>query len=104
MTELGKALRMMRVCRQEKTRQMADRLGYTCSYLSAIETGARPVPEGMVSALVAAYSLDEDQYMYLRLLSQERLECAGLADVDRLSGLPVDIPAYLKGKLEGGEG
>ncbi len=59
-TELGKILRKLQIDREETLGDMAERLGYTSSYLSAIEKGKRPAPVGFTGRLAALYSLSAD--------------------------------------------
>ena len=59
-TELGKMLRKLRIDREETLGDMADHLGYTSSYLSAIEKGKRPAPVGFTKRIASFYSLDAD--------------------------------------------
>ena len=59
-TELGKMLRKLRIDREETLGDMAERLGCTSSYLSAIEKGKRPAPAGFASKLAKLYSLSPD--------------------------------------------
>lgn len=56
-TELGKALRKLRIDRSETLGDMAERLSITSSYLSAIEKGKRPAPEGLTDTISDLYGL-----------------------------------------------
>ena len=60
-TEFGKELRKLRIDRREVLKIMADRLGCTSSYLSAIECGKRTVPPDLIPRLRELYGLDEEQ-------------------------------------------
>ena len=57
LTEFGKALRKIRVDRQQLLRDMADKLGVSSAYLSAVETGKRRIPQDWVSKIASIYSL-----------------------------------------------
>ena len=59
-TELGKILRKLRIDREESLGDMADKLKYTSSYLSAIEKGRRPAPSDLANRIAALYSLSAD--------------------------------------------
>ena len=50
-TEFGKALRKMRIEKDENMAAMAKKMEISLSYLSAIETGTRAVPDGFVEKL-----------------------------------------------------
>lgn len=58
LTEFGKALRKIRIDRQELLKEMADALGVSSAYLSAVETGKRRIPDDWVDRIVTLYSLD----------------------------------------------
>lgn len=55
LTQLGKELRKIRIGHEEVLFNMAERLGISSAMLSAIETGAKPAPEGFVSRLAEQY-------------------------------------------------
>lgn len=59
-TELGKALRKLRIDRSETLGDMAEKLGITSSYLSAIEKGKRPSPDGLTDKISDLYGLGGD--------------------------------------------
>lgn len=60
LTEFGKALRKIRIDRQQLLKDMADNLGVSSAYLSAVETGKRRIPQDWVSKIATIYSLDSD--------------------------------------------
>lgn len=45
LTRFGKQLRKLRIDREERLKDMADRLNVTTAYLSAVENGKRTVPD-----------------------------------------------------------
>ena len=55
--DLGKALRKIRIDRQQFLRDMAEQLGVSSAYLSAVETGKRRIPQDWVSKIASIYSL-----------------------------------------------
>ncbi len=57
LTAFGKELRKLRITAGELIRDMADKLGVTASYLSAVETGKRQIPDGWVSKISDLYTL-----------------------------------------------
>lgn len=57
-TAIGKALKMLRIEQGEVLFDMAKRLGFSSSYLSAIEVGKRKVPEGLIEKIIIEYKLD----------------------------------------------
>lgn len=60
-TEFGKELRKMRIDRGEILKAMSDKLGYTPSYLSAIECGKRAVPGDLIARLQELYALTDEE-------------------------------------------
>jgi len=60
-TYFGKALRQIRINRGILLKDMADALGYTCPYLSKIETGEVPVPTDLIVKLFSIYDLSEEE-------------------------------------------
>lgn len=60
-TEFGKALRKLRIERNEVLKDMADKLQMTSSYLSAIECGKRNIPSDFISRIVDIYQLNKEE-------------------------------------------
>jgi len=58
LTEFGKCLRRLRIECEELLKDMADKLGVTSSYLSAVETGKRNIPDDWVEKISNCYKLD----------------------------------------------
>lgn len=67
-TEFGKALRKMRIDRNEYIKDMAEKLHISVAYLSAIETGKRTIPESLVGRIGRAYFLTAGDISALNLL------------------------------------
>ncbi len=61
LTELGKELRKFRIDRGEKLKAMADKFGFSSSYLSGIETGSFKVSQNFLTRLAELYNLDKEQ-------------------------------------------
>jgi transcriptional regulator with XRE-family HTH domain len=61
LTATGKFLRKIRIDRGELLRDMADYLGVTASYVSAVETGKRAYPREWTEQIVTAYNLNDAQ-------------------------------------------
>ena len=61
LTAFGKELRKLRITVGELIRDMANKLGVTASYLSAVETGKRQIPDGWVGKISDLYSLSSDE-------------------------------------------
>lgn len=80
LTEFGKVLRKMRIDRSEILKDMADKLGMTSSYLSAIECGKRNIPSDFVSRLAIIYSL-----------SGEEVECLHKAEDCSIDSIKINL-------------
>jgi transcriptional regulator with XRE-family HTH domain len=65
LTNFGKFLRKLRIDEGEILKNMADRLGVSSAYLSAIEMGKRTIPDDMITRLARLYSLSEDDICQL---------------------------------------
>ncbi len=66
LTKLGKEFAKLRVDRNEKQYEMAERLGITPNFLSAIENGAKPVPYRLIDHLSKIYGLSEAERKKLK--------------------------------------
>lgn len=66
LTDYGKELRKLRIDRGEILKDMADKLGMTPSYLSAIESGKRTIPNELTSKLRTLYSLNSEETNILK--------------------------------------
>lgn len=69
--EFGKALRKLRIDRNEYIKDMAEKLQISVSYLSAIETGKRTIPENIVGGIARAYGLEPDDFDALNQLKDK---------------------------------
>lgn len=78
-TEFGKFLRKMRIDSSEILGAMAERLGVSPAYLSAIENGMRDIPDLFVKKVVEVYGLDEEQ---AKKLAEAEAQTKGAVDVD----------------------
>lgn len=57
LTEFGKQLRKIRIDHNERMIDMASKLQVSPAFLSAIETGRKPVPPRLIDALQRIYAL-----------------------------------------------
>lgn len=74
LTEFGKLLRIIRINSGDSSREMARKLGFSPSYLSAIESGKRNIPTDMEKLLSKSYPLSQ--------IDLEKLRTAMLASSD----------------------
>jgi HTH-type transcriptional regulator, competence development regulator len=78
-TELGRALRKLRIDRAETLGDMAEKLGITSSYLSAIEKGKRPAPDGLTDKIADLYQLGAELRQELSSAADKTLQSVKLA-------------------------
>jgi transcriptional regulator with XRE-family HTH domain len=75
-TALGKALRRLRLERDMLLKSMADNMGVTSSYLSAIETGKKQPPSDFLSRIAKAANLNQTELNNIQTaLDQSITEC-----------------------------
>ena len=65
--DLGKMLRKIRIEEDERLLDMAENIGVSVAFLSAIETGRKAPPLNIVDRIAAAYKLDKKQHTPLEL-------------------------------------
>ena len=70
LTEFGSILRKLRIDRRELLKDMAEKLGVSSAYLSAVETGKRKVPAGWETRIAEIYGLSKEQKEELTLASE----------------------------------
>ena len=85
MTEIAKFLRKLRIDNEQSLGDMADKLGLSAAYLSAIENDKRTAPEDMKDKLFEKYSLSENQKLdFARLVAESRNKVEiGLAGIQK---------------------
>ena len=59
LTEFGKVMRIIRINAGDSMRDMAQKIGMSATYLSAIETGKRNIPANMEELLFKNYDFSE---------------------------------------------
>ncbi len=84
-TKFGKELRKLRIDKDESIHSMAEKLNISISYLSAIESGQRNIPNDMVDKIIKKYRLDEERSEVLR---QAEAVSAKEIDIDLTSISP----------------
>ena len=67
-TSVGNFFRQLRINRGEILRDMAQNLGVSSAFLSAVENGKKRVPDAWISKLEKIYSLTPVQMAELKLL------------------------------------
>ena len=66
LTSFGKFSRKLRIDQGELLKEMADKLGVTSAYLSAVEVGKRNVPEEWIDKITSIYGLAANEVVLLR--------------------------------------
>ena len=61
LTALGKFLRKLRIDNGEILKDMADKLGVTASFLSAVENGKKHMPSAWNQTICSMYQLNDSQ-------------------------------------------
>ncbi len=65
-TSIGNFLRELRIKKGETLKDMAEKLGVSSAFLSAVENGKKKIPESWSNRLKAIYSLDTNQVSLLK--------------------------------------
>ncbi|MDO4569030.1 MAG: helix-turn-helix transcriptional regulator [Planctomycetia bacterium] len=73
-TSFGKILRKIRIDRNEILLDMAKKLEVAVSYLSAVETNRRAIPESWLATIPKLYHLNEDETQKLYAAALESIK------------------------------
>lgn len=65
--DLGKMLRKIRIEKDERLLHMAEKIGVSIAFLSAMETGRKSPPLNILDRIVTAYKMDKTQRIQLEL-------------------------------------
>ncbi|MFN4357004.1 helix-turn-helix domain-containing protein [Sphingopyxis alaskensis] len=90
MTPFGKAVRHLRIEREMLLGDMADILHVSASYISQIEMGKKPIPDGFADRVASLFNLEGDALTHLRSeaarsMSEFKIKLeAGASDKDRI--------------------
>ena len=88
LTNFGKALRKIRIDHSEFLKDMADKLGVTVAYLSAVENGKREVSDQWIDVLAEKYFLDPSEKKELQNYAYEnkdniKIDLSGIEKEER---------------------
>lgn len=61
LTEFGKKLRKLRIDHEVMLKTMADAIGVSSPYLSAIETGRKPINANILNKMISYLNLSKEQ-------------------------------------------
>lgn len=95
-TELGKLLRKLRVDREERLLDMAEKIGHSISFLSAVETGRKSPPAGFEERIVSAYRLETKSAEALRVAADR---CRKAFVIEPRSSKEHDVTALFARRL-----
>lgn len=65
LTKVGKLLRQIRLNNDEILRDMAEKLGVSAAFLSAVENGKKKMPKAMRGKLINKYEFDTEEISML---------------------------------------
>lgn len=65
-TQLGKELRKLRIDHSERLLDMANKIGKSASFISAVEIGKKSPPQGFEDIIARMYSLTTDAFERMR--------------------------------------
>lgn len=71
LTKLGKELRKIRLDNDQLLKDMAQKLGVTVAYLSAVENGKRKIPDSWIPIIASEYELEDSEVENLQQLAFE---------------------------------
>ena len=71
LTMFGKQLRNLRIERNQKLKDMAEKLDVTVAYLSAVENGKRVVPDSWIGIISDEYGLSNEEICELQEAAYE---------------------------------
>lgn len=74
LTRFGKRLRTLRIETDQKLKDMAEVLGVTVAYLSAVENGKRAVPDTWIEKIANNYHLSDTEIAELQKAAYENKE------------------------------
>lgn len=100
LTPFGKFCRKLRIDNGELLKGMADKLGVTSSYLSAVENGKRNVPQEWVQKIAVLYSLDVNQQNELRDATKKS-QLRNKLDLKNFDNEDKDLMLALARKIDG---
>ena len=81
-TKYGSELWRIRCIRNELLKNMADKIGYTSSYLSGIENGYKDIPEDLTDLIRKHYDLCDVELYFLQMAERiTRMKIDNLKDL-----------------------
>ena len=87
LTKFGKQLRSLRIEKDLRLKDMADELGVTVAYLSAVENGKRAVPDSWVERISKEYDLSDQEVISMQKAAYENKKDIKMVLVNKYVGL-----------------
>lgn len=97
LTPFGVALRKIRLDRDLKLLDLAEKLGKTSSFISAVETGTKSIPDNYVESIVNALNLSPGEAKELRKAADQTKT---VVNVDGLTGSNRELVAAFARQLD----
>ncbi len=97
-TEFGKYLRKLRIDHGEVMKEMADKLGITTAYLSAIELGKRAPLNDLVSQIEQKYGLGQGESERLSSVMATSMREVKM-DLDEYSAMDKELAVFFARKF-----
>lgn len=66
LTDFGKILRKLRVDHNERILDMAEKIGKSSAFISAVERGQKPIPDDFDDLIIQAYDLHGQEAQAIR--------------------------------------
>ena len=70
LTAFGREVRKLRIEKEETLRDMAKALNLSAAFVSAVETGSKSIPEGLVQRICKHYRLDTKAAQHLKEMAE----------------------------------
>jgi transcriptional regulator with XRE-family HTH domain len=96
-TPFGIATRKLRLDKGLRLLDMAEKLGLSSSFISAVETGKKPIPAGYVESVIRVLRLTPPEALELRRAADRSKT---VVDVDGLQGTQRELVAAFARKLD----
>ncbi len=90
--ELGRTIRLLRIDRDVERRELAEQVGISYSYLSAIENGTKTPSARLLYSLARAFGVRDDELLAMARERMEPRRGAGIAPVPPPAPLAAAAP------------
>lgn len=98
LTPFGKAVRKHRIDKELRMKEMADQLNVSSAFLSAVETGKKPVPVKLAQKISDYFELEHREHAELIKMATESRDSIQLS-LDESSSKQRDLAIVFSNKL-----